>query len=48
MFGFIIRQLRHRPGRGVGLGAGIPVAAAGFCLLTSAVDTEQARMTPNC
>jgi ABC-type antimicrobial peptide transport system permease subunit len=44
MFGFIIRQLRHRPGRGVGLGAGILVAASGFCLLTSAVDTEQAKV----
>jgi putative ABC transport system permease protein len=44
MFGFIIRQLRHRPGRGAGLGAGILVAAAGFCLLTSAVDTEQANV----
>lgn len=44
MFGFIIRQLRHRPGRGVGLGAGILVASAGFCLLTSAVDTEQANV----
>jgi predicted lysophospholipase L1 biosynthesis ABC-type transport system permease subunit len=44
MFGFIIRQLRHRPGRGAGLGAGILVASAGFCLLTSAVDTQQARV----
>lgn len=44
MLGFVIRQLRYRPGRGAGLGAGILAAAAGFCLLTSSVDTEQANV----
>lgn len=44
MLRFTLRQLWHRPGRGVTLGGGILVAAAGFCLLTASVTTEQANV----
>jgi hypothetical protein len=41
----ILHQLRHRPGRGLALGAGILVAAASFSLLTAATSTEAAQTT---
>lgn len=44
MLRFTLRQLRHRPGRGAALGAGILAAAAGFCLLSASVSTEQANV----
>ncbi|MGA8015522.1 MAG: FtsX-like permease family protein, partial [Candidatus Dormiibacterota bacterium] len=41
----ILHQLRHRPGRGLALGAGILVAAVSFSLLTAATATEVAQST---
>lgn len=45
MLRLIWSQLRRRPGRALGLGAGLFVAATGFSLLTAAAHTSQLRAT---